>query len=126
LQFRYRGSRRESAVAQLSTLGRLRFMFKITDKRRARYLLEVREQGGHRFFHFIRRNKMRYIVIIGYFGACSAYTAFIGWWFSFWVIVAFAVGSLIADLSWFRSMRKSWPFHLRTTNWDEVKRISDE
>jgi hypothetical protein len=101
-------------------------MLKITDKRRAKYLLEVREQGGHRFLHFVRTNKMRYIIIIGYFGAFSGYMAFTDQWFFFWVIAAFGVGTLVADLTWLRGMKKSWPFMSRALNWDEVKKVSDE
>jgi hypothetical protein len=101
-------------------------MLKITDKRRAKYLLEVREQGGHKFFHFVRTNKMRYIVILGYDGIVCTFLALTSQWFFFWVFAAFGIGSLVADLSWLRGMKKSWPFMSKALNWDEVKKISDE
>jgi hypothetical protein len=101
-------------------------MLKFTDKRRARYLLEVREQGGPKLLHFIRVNEMRYIFLIGYFALFSGCLAFTGQWFLFWIFVGFSLGVLVADLSWLRGTQKSWPFVSRTMNWDEVKRVSDE
>ena len=98
----------------------------VTDKRRANYLLEVRAQGGHRFFHFIRMNKMRYAFLLGYFIVFSAFFAFTNQWFLFWVFCSLIFGVVVTDLSWLRGMKKSWPFVSRVTNWDEVKRISDE
>src|SRR5437879_13797921 len=101
-------------------------MFKATDKRQARYLLEVREQGGHRFFHFVRTNKLRYIFLAVYSGGFSAYLVFTSQWFLFWVFASLIFGVLLADLSWLRGMKKSWPFMSRALNWDEVKKASDE
>jgi len=101
-------------------------MFKITDKRRARYLLDVREQGGHKFLHFIRTNKLRYLFVIGYFGVISVYSALTDAWFFFWVFFGFFAGVLLTDLTWLRAMQKSWPFIARATNWDEVKKVADQ
>jgi hypothetical protein len=101
-------------------------MFKITDKRRARYLLEVRDQGGHRFLHFVRTNKMRYIALVIIDGGLLGYFAAADAWFFFWVFASLSFGSIVADLSWLRGMKKSWPFMSRALNWDEVKKISDE
>ncbi len=101
-------------------------MLKITDKRRARYWLEVRVQGGHRLIHFVRTNKLRYIFLIGYIGAASGYMALTNQWFFFWVILAILVGILTADLNLLRGLKKSWPFMSRVLNWDEVKKVADE
>jgi hypothetical protein len=98
----------------------------VADKKRANYLLEVRAQGGHRFIHFVRTNKMRYIFLLGYFVIFSGYLAFANQWFLFWVFAGLVFGIALTDLSWFRAMKLSWPFISRVTNWDEVKKVSDE
>jgi hypothetical protein len=98
----------------------------VADKKRANYLLQVRAQGGHRFIHFVRTNKKRYIFLLGYFGVFSGYLAFENQWFLFWVFAGFVLGIVITDLSWLRGMKLSWPFISRVTNWDEVKKISHE
>ena len=101
-------------------------MFKITDKRRATYFLKVREQGGIKVPHFLASNKQRYVAIIGLIGGLCAYWAFTDQWFLLWLYAALACGVLFADLSWFRSMQKSWPFFSRTLNWSEVEKIANE
>jgi hypothetical protein len=101
-------------------------MLKTTDKKRAKYLLEVRKQGGHKFFHFVRTNKVRYLGLVGYLGVFSGYLATIDQWFFFWVFLAFFSGALLADISWLRGMKKSWPFMEKALNWNEVERIAGE
>jgi len=100
--------------------------FQVTDKKRANYLLQVRAQGGYRFFHFVRMNKKRYIFLLGYFVVFSGYLAFANQWFLFWVLVSLVFGIVLTDLTWLRGMKLSWPFISRVTNWDEVKKVSDE
>ena len=101
-------------------------MFKITDKRRAKYLLEVREQGGHKFLHFVGTNKMRYVTLGIYDIVFLSYFAATNSWFFFWVFASLVVGSIVADLSWLRGLKKSWPFMSRALNWEEVKKVSEE
>ena len=101
-------------------------MFKITDKIRARYLLEVRERGGHKFWHFVRTNKLRYFAIIIILGGLSAGMALTGDWYTCFIGVAYILGVLISDLSWLRGMKMSWPFMSRALNWDEVEKVYDE
>jgi hypothetical protein len=112
----------DSAAGAKSVARRLQ----VTDKKRANYLLQVRAQGGYRFIHFVRMNKMRYIFLLGYFAVVSGCLAFASQWFFFWVFAGFVFGIVLTDLTWLRGMKKSWPFISRVTNWDEVKKVSDE
>jgi len=100
-------------------------MFNPNIKRRAKYFLELREQGGHRLLHFVRINKWRFILFIGFLGGYIVYCAFMAQWFCFWVLLSILLSGLLTDLSWFLGMRRSWPFLSRVTNWDEVRKISD-
>jgi hypothetical protein len=111
-----------------SGLGRypINAIFKITDKRRATYLLEVREQGGHKFFHFIRVNKLRYLFLICVLGGISTYFALTDCWGACIILSTYIFGVLICDWSWLMGMKKSWPFVSRITNWDEVKKAADK
>jgi len=101
-------------------------MLKITNKKRAKYLLDARQRGGPTFLHFVRVNKIRYIGFIGYFGVFCTYMAIINQWFFFWVLAALVSGALLADMSWLRGTKKSWALMERVINWDEVKKIADE
>jgi hypothetical protein len=101
-------------------------MFKITNKKRAAYLLKVREQGGHKLLHFICVNKLRYLFLIGILGGFCVYFAFTDGWGACVILATYIFGVIICDLSWFRGMRKSWPFISRVTNWDEVKKVAEE
>lgn len=101
-------------------------MLKITNKIRAKYLLDARQRGGPTFTHFIRANKIRYIGFVGYFGVFCAYMAFIDQWFFVWVLAALVSGAFFSDLSWLRGTKKSWALMERIINWDEVKTIADE
>src|ERR1700728_1706951 len=75
----------------------LALRFRVTDKKRANYLLEVRAQGGYRFVHFVRMNKMRYIFLLGYFGVISGCLAFANQWFLFWVFASLVLGIVLTD-----------------------------
>src|SRR5260221_1547286 len=101
-------------------------MSNITDQKRAKQLLQVYNQGGYSFFYFISSNKQRYLTLVGYIGALSAYFAFNNWWILFWILIVFILGNLASDIIWLRHMQKSWLFFSRVTNWDEVKKIADE
>jgi hypothetical protein len=101
-------------------------MLKITDQKRAKYLLDARQQGGPTLSHFLRSNKIRYVGFVGYFGVFCAYMAIINQWFFFWMLVALVSGALLSDVSWLRGTKKSWMLMERVVNWDEVKRIADE
>ena len=101
-------------------------MLKISNQKRAKYLLDARQRSGPTLLHFLRSNQLRYLGIGGYCAVFCGYMAFTNQWFMFWVLLALVLGAIVSDLSWLRAAKKSWAFTERVMNWDEVKRIADE
>jgi hypothetical protein len=101
-------------------------MKKITDKTRARMLLETRERGGYKALPFIRTNAKGYLFIVIYVSVFLAFLAFTDAWVAFGYVAFFVAGILLRDVSWFIGIRRSWPFLSKIVNWDEVKKISDD
>src|ERR1019366_1941044 len=99
-------------------------MKKLTDKTRARLLLETRQRGGYKALPFIRTNAKGYLFIAIYFSIFLTLLAFTVGWIAFGCLVAFLFGVLLRDVSWFVGIRQSWPFHSKVINWDEVKKIA--
>jgi len=100
-------------------------MQKTTDKIMAKRLLVTRSHG-FTIRLFMRRNAGRYILYSVPFAGLLAWFAFSGSWFAFGLVVSFLLGLLYLYLQWLLSMRKSWPFLSSVTNWDLVKKISED
>jgi hypothetical protein len=100
-------------------------MQKASDKIMARRLLVTRSHG-FMIPLFMRVNVRRYIFYFVPFAGLLVWFAFSGLWFAFGLVVSFLLGLLYLYLQWLLSMRKSWPFLSRITNWDMVKRISED
>ena len=101
-------------------------MKKLTDKTRARLLLEMRERGGYKVLPFIRTNARGYLFIGIWFAAMFAFLIYAGVWVGVACLACYLLGVLLRDVSWFIGLRRSWPFHSKVINWDEVKKISED
>jgi hypothetical protein len=95
------------------------------DKIMAKRLLVARSHG-FAILPFMRLNASRYIFYSIPFAGLLVWFAFSGLWFAFGLVVSFLLGLLYLYLQWLLSMRKSWPFLSRITNWDVVKMISED
>jgi len=98
----------------------------VSDKVLATRLLQSRDVESLKFGSFVRANKRRHLgflvlVLIPTVGLLSA-----GSWLGFGFVVAFALGYWFCEHQWFRGIRESWRFNKRVTNWDLVKKISDD
>jgi hypothetical protein len=47
-------------------------------------------------------------------------------WAPFWLVLGMVAGSLLRDIGWVISIRRTWPFSERVTDWDKVQRFADE
>lgn len=101
-------------------------MKKLTDKTRAKLLLETRTRGGYKVLPFIRTNAKGYLFIGIYFSIFLVLLALTDGWVAFGYVAFFLVGILLRDVSWFIGIRRSWPFLSKVVNWDEVKKISED
>jgi hypothetical protein len=97
-------------------------VFDISDRQRALYLLQVRKRGRYAYWHFVRYNSRRYIVMTFAFACAICYMAWSSNWFGLHLIAGMALGLYGTDASWLRGQNKRWPFTLQTTNWAEVER----
>lgn len=100
-------------------------MEKTTDKIMAKRLLVARSHG-FTIFGFMRLNARRYVFYSVPFVGLLVCFAASGSWFAFGLVASFLLGLLYLYLQWLLSMRKSWPFLSRVTNWDVVKKISED
>ena len=132
--FNVKEESREDKVPQLGVAGTARratvslgdvTMFKLTDKSRARYLLEVRANNKYKLWHFVRFNWHRYVFFGIYFPAAVLVLIYWGTLLGFVGFVGLCVGLLVSDLSWIRGRNKNRQFTRKTTNWDEVERIAN-
>ena len=89
-------------------------------------MLRTRESGGYKVTLFFRNNAKRYVFFIVYFGLLLAFTAFFHLWTFFAVLVGIVFGSLLRDVGWVRSMKRSWPFTLEIVDWNRVQKLADE
>jgi hypothetical protein len=101
-------------------------MLGITDRQRARYLLEVRAADSYKLRPFVRFNKRRYLAFLAYIVVGLAYFIFWGTLFGLFGFAGLILGVVITDLSWLRGRNKNWPFRKAVTNWDEVRKIAGE
>ena len=101
-------------------------MKKITDKTRARLLLEAKERGGHTLVSFARANAKGYIIFGIYFGIALALLGFINAWVAFGYVAFLFSGFLLRDVTWFVAHRRIWPFTDKVINWEMVKKLSDD
>ena len=75
---------------------------------------------------FVRANAKGYLVLGIWFAIGLAFLAFTNAWVAFGYVAFFFCGTLLRDVSWFVSLRTSWPFVSKVINWDDVKKISDD
>ena len=96
-----------------------------SDQNLARRLLEARKHG-YTFGLFYRRSATRYILLVSVCAGGMAILALAQIWPPFWLVLGMVVGSLLRDIGWVISIRRTWPFSERITDWDKVQRFADE
>ena len=101
-------------------------MKKLSDKTLATRMLRAREDGGYRFLPFVRMNARGYCFLLIFFGVFSGWLAFIGAWPVFGVVIGSLFGVLLRDVSWVIGVNRTWPFVMKVTDWDAVRKLSDE
>lgn len=83
-------------------------------------------RDGFAVLPFLRRNAARYVLVLAAGAAGIAAYAFLQQETMCWIVLGALAGALLRDIGWLRNVRKSWPFTVRVTDWDEVQRIADE
>jgi hypothetical protein len=96
-----------------------------TDQTLARRLLQVRQQG-YSFGLFYRFNLRRYLLMIAIFGTLMTNLALAEAWRTFCTMLGLFVGTVVRDVAWMVTIRKSWPFTERITDWNKVQRLANE
>ena len=96
-----------------------------SDQTLARLLLETRERG-YSFRLFYRRSAQAYLVIFFMLGMFIAICAAFEIWALFCGLIGLLCGFVLRDVGWVRAKAKSWPFTLKVTDWEKVKRVADE
>lgn len=100
-------------------------MSQFSDQKLAQRLLEARDRGySYRFF--LRQSAWKYLFMIVYFGSCLAFLAYVQYWSFFSLIAGLVGGSLLRDYSWVRAITRTYPFNMKVTDWNEVKRLASE
>jgi hypothetical protein len=95
------------------------------DKMIARRMLRAREHG-YTFGHFLRTNSKRYLLMLCFDIIFIGYWAYFQIWIGFYIAIGLVVGSHTRDISWFISHRRTWPFTVKTTDWQKVESLSKD
>ena len=113
-------------LAELFSLGRLARMKKLSDQTLATRMLRAREDGGYKFVPFVRMNAKAYSFLGVYFGVLLVWLALAEAWPVFALVLGVLFGVLLRDMSWVIRVNRTWPFVIKVTDWEAVKRLSDE
>src|SRR5688572_27946136 len=95
------------------------------DQTLARRMIEARKHG-YTFGLFYRRSPTRYILLVSVVAASLAILALAQIWTPFWLVLGMFAGCVLRDIGWVISIRRTWPFSERVTDWDKVHRLADE
>ncbi len=101
-------------------------MKKLSDKTLAMRMLRAHENGGYKFVPFVRMNAKGYGFLTLYFGALLGWLAFMAAWPTFAVFAGVLFGVLLRDVSWLVGINRTWPFVVKVTDWDAVRKLSGE
>ncbi len=101
-------------------------MKELSDKTLATRMLQAHHDGGYRFISFVRMNARGYSFLAVYFGAILAGSALMQAWPVVIVVAGILFGVLLRDVSWVVGVNRTWPFVVKVTNWDAVRKLSDE
>jgi hypothetical protein len=96
----------------------------ISESVQAGLLLQTHERGGYQAIPFIRNNAKGYCFFGIYFLILLALVASKGWWDMFGYVAFFIAGMVLRDISWYRAMKRSWPFVAKIIDWNRVKQIA--
>ncbi len=96
----------------------------LSDRELARRLLETREQGWT-YRRFLRLNTRRYLLLFTIHTAVLALFAILGQWLPFYLILGMLIGTITREYGWVRSIKRTFPFSLKATDWDKVQAMAD-
>jgi hypothetical protein len=100
-------------------------MDQFSDRILARRMIETRD-CGYSFALFFRRSRKYYLLLCVYFGLLLVACALVQFWMIFFAALGMLAGSLLRDMGWVRSLRKTWPFSVKVTDWEKVTRIAED
>ena len=100
-------------------------MAQLTDKTLSERMLEAREQGGYKILPYVRMNARAYAWLGVIYGGLLIFLAVADSWGVFALIVGVILGTLLRDVSWLVGVQQTWPFVMKVTDWDKVKRAAD-
>jgi len=107
-------------VAQLFSLGRLRFMTKYTDKEWAAFILDVRQNGGKLRKGFWKRHKLFIPVsVLLAFGIVAHF-----WWLC-WFLAGAVFTVFMRDGAWMRALQDAWSVCDKVIDWSKVEKITN-
>ncbi len=90
----------------------------------ARRLLETHARG-YGFALFYRRVWKWYLLLGLVFALVLTFAAEAELWLLFHGFVGCACGVLLRDIAWVRAIRKNWPFSVKVTDWEKVRRMAE-
>ena len=95
------------------------------DKLIARRMLQA-HQHGYTFWHFVRINAKRHLILLAIFIFGIYLTTCIHDYIAFYLGIGIAIGVYVRDIAWFRTNRASWSFTERTTDWQQVEMLAKD
>jgi len=100
-------------------------MNQLSDQILAKRMLEMHDRG-YSFALFFRRSAKNYLLVLSCFGSGLIAFGLLQLWIPFNLILGLSAGCLLRDIGWFRAISKTWPFSLKVTDWDKVRRLAEE
>ncbi len=96
----------------------------MSDTELANFFLELRRRGGPDLMGTVGPNIRRYALLLSCLGALIAIFTLLKVWPAALFFVGLLAGALLRDVGWIRSMKRTWPFHERITNWAFVEQLA--
>jgi hypothetical protein len=98
----------------------------LRDKLIASRMIEIRERGGQSYGQFLRWSVRPYLIGILYLGVALTVLYLMELYPLFYWVLGMFLGMYLRDFGWVRKTRKTWPFTLKVTDWDMVRRIAEQ
>ena len=95
------------------------------DARRARMLLRHRE-AGYSIGLAIKQGARRYLLLMLLCALFSYVAILLRAIPLMWLVVGMVLGTLLRDVAWYRTIKKTWSFSEKITDWERVKQIAEE
>ena len=88
-------------------------------------MLETRERGVS-YGLFLRKSARPYLILLLVYGVLLSVLVCLDLWMPFVLMVGMLLGCLLRDVGWVRRIKQTWPFTLKTTDWDIVQRLAEK